>query len=67
MGGIPTNIQAEVVRDNQPVVKGLYAAGEVTGHFYRQAPNSVAMLRALVFGKIAGEHAVFDVRQSAGG
>jgi tricarballylate dehydrogenase len=43
----------------------LYAAGEVTGHFYRQAPNSVAMLRALVFGKIAGEQAVHDLLSGA--
>ncbi|EWM15728.1 succinate dehydrogenase flavoprotein subunit [Kutzneria sp. 744] len=28
MGGIPTNIHAEVLRDNEHVVPGLYAAGE---------------------------------------
>ena len=28
MGGIPTNIKAEVLSDNDTVVKGLYAAGE---------------------------------------
>ena len=33
---------------------GLYAAGETTGHFYGTAPNAVAVLRALVFGQIAG-------------
>jgi len=37
---------------------GLYAAGETTGHFYGTAPNAVAVLRALVFGKIAGQQAV---------
>ena len=37
---------------------GLYAAGETTGHFYGTAPNAVAVLRALVFGKIAGREAV---------
>ncbi len=56
-GGVKTNPQAQVLSAHGPV-RGLYAAGEVTGHFYRQAPNSVAMLRALVFGKIAGEQAV---------
>ena len=29
MGGIPTNIKAEVLQDNDTVVPGLYAAGEV--------------------------------------
>jgi tricarballylate dehydrogenase len=42
---------------------GLYAAGETTGHFYRTAPNSVAVLRALVFGKIAGREAVEFIAQ----
>ena len=37
---------------------GLYAAGETTGHFYGTAPNAVAVLRALVFGQIAGREAV---------
>jgi len=29
MGGVPTNIKAEVLRNNTDVVRGLYAAGEV--------------------------------------
>jgi tricarballylate dehydrogenase len=37
---------------------GLFAAGEITGHFHGTAPNAVAMLRALVFGRIAGIGAV---------
>jgi tricarballylate dehydrogenase len=58
-GGIQTNPQAQVLSAHGPI-RGLYAAGEVTGHFYRLAPNSVAMLRALVFGKIAGEQCIKD-------
>ena len=42
-------------------VPGLYAAGEITGHFHGTAPNAVAMLRALVFGRIAGRNAVLAV------
>jgi tricarballylate dehydrogenase len=30
------------------------AAGEITGHFYGTAPNAVSVLRAFVFGRIAG-------------
>jgi len=63
-GGVRTNPQAQVLGAHGPI-GGLYAAGEVTGHFYRQAPNSVAMLRALVFGKIAGEQAVHDLLSGA--
>lgn len=38
-------------------IPGLFAAGEITGHFYGLAPNAVAVLRALVFGRIAGINA----------
>jgi tricarballylate dehydrogenase len=56
-GGLATNEKAEVLGERGPM-PGLYAAGETTGHFYGTAPNSVAVLRALVFGKIAGREAV---------
>ncbi|MGZ3362438.1 MAG: FAD-binding protein [Xanthobacteraceae bacterium] len=56
-GGIATSTRAEVMGERGPM-PGLYAAGETTGHFYGTAPNAVAVLRALVFGKIAGEAAV---------
>jgi tricarballylate dehydrogenase len=56
-GGLATNEKAEVLRERGPM-PGLYAAGETTGHFYGTAPNAVAVLRALVFGKIAGQEAV---------
>ena len=56
-GGLATNAKAEVLGEQGPM-PGLYAAGETTGHFYGTAPNAVAVLRALVFGKIAGREAV---------
>ncbi len=56
-GGLKTNAKAEVLGEQGPM-PGLYAAGETTGHFYGTAPNAVAVLRALVFGKIAGREAV---------
>jgi len=60
MGGIPTNIQAEVLRDNDTVVPGLYAAGEcacVSVHgANRLGTNS--LLDINVFGKRAGIYAV---------
>ncbi|MFZ9438950.1 MAG: FAD-binding protein [Hylemonella sp.] len=58
-GGLQTDVQARVLGPQGPIA-GLYAAGEITGHFYGVAPNSVAMLRALVFGRIAGRTAFED-------
>ncbi len=59
MGGIPTNVQAEVLRDNDTVVPGLYAAGEcacVSVHgSNRLGTNS--LLDINVFGKRAGNAA----------
>ena len=56
-GGIATNEDAEVLGKNGPIA-GLYAAGEITGHFHGTAPNAVATMRALVFGRIAGSNAM---------
>jgi len=60
MGGIPTNIKAEVLQDNNTVVPGLYAAGEcacVSVHgSNRLGTNS--LLDINVFGKRAGNNAV---------
>ena len=56
-GGIATDPEARVLGEKGPI-PGLFAAGEITGHFYGTAPNAVAMLRALVFGRIAGRNAV---------
>jgi succinate dehydrogenase / fumarate reductase flavoprotein subunit len=56
MGGIPTNVNAEVLRDNDHIVPGLYAAGEcacVSVHgANRLGTNS--LLDINVFGKRAG-------------
>jgi tricarballylate dehydrogenase len=56
-GGLATDDRARVLRAGAPI-PGLFAAGEITGHFHATAPNSVAVLRALVFGRIAGREAV---------
>ncbi len=56
-GGISTDDRARVLRDGAPI-PGLYAAGEITGHFHGTAPNAVSVLRAFVFGRRAGLEAV---------
>ena len=68
MGGVPTNIYAEVLRDNDEVIPGLYAAGEVAcvsvHGSNRLGTNS--LLDINVFGRRAGiaaaEHASRTVR-----
>lgn len=64
MGGIPTNVHAEVLRDNETIVHGLYAAGEcacVSVHgSNRLGTNS--LLDINVFGKRAGRGAVEYVK-----
>ncbi|GAA1355345.1 succinate dehydrogenase flavoprotein subunit [Arthrobacter koreensis] len=59
MGGIPTNIKAEVLQDNDTVIPGLYAAGEVAcvsvHGSNRLGTNS--LLDINVFGKRAGIYA----------
>ncbi len=60
-GGIATDTRARVTRNGVPI-RGLFAAGEITGHFYATAPNAVSMLRALVFGRIAGLEALENLR-----
>ena len=56
-GGVATDSRARVMRNGTPI-PGLFAAGEMTGHFYATAPNAVSVLRALVFGRIAGHEAI---------
>jgi succinate dehydrogenase / fumarate reductase flavoprotein subunit len=64
MGGIPTNVAAEVLRNNDTIVPGLYAAGEcacVSVHgSNRLGTNS--LLDINVFGKRAGNNAVAYVK-----
>ncbi|MCX5212494.1 succinate dehydrogenase flavoprotein subunit [Kitasatospora sp. NBC_00240] len=56
MGGIPTNVQGEVLRNNTDVVPGLYAAGEVACVSVHGANRlgTNSLLDINVFGKRAG-------------
>jgi tricarballylate dehydrogenase len=60
-GGLATDGRARVMRDGAPI-PGLYAAGEITGHFHATAPNAVSVLRAFVFGRVAGREAVASAK-----
>jgi succinate dehydrogenase / fumarate reductase flavoprotein subunit len=56
MGGIPTNVETEVLSDNETVVKGLYAAGEVACVSVHGANRlgTNSLLDINVFGRRAG-------------
>lgn len=53
-GGLATDLEGRVLGADGAAINGLYAAGEVTGHFHGIAPNAVSVLRALVYGRVAG-------------
>ena len=56
MGGVPTNVLGEVLRDNEHIVPGLYAAGEVACVSVHGANRlgTNSLLDINVFGKRAG-------------
>jgi tricarballylate dehydrogenase len=56
-GGLKVNRHAQVIRTSGAVIPGLYAAGETVGMMYGTYVGATSVLRALVFGRIAGGHA----------
>ncbi len=64
MGGIPTNIRAQVKKDTLVLVNGLYAAGEcacVSVHGANRLGGN-SLLEAIVYGRRAGVSAAHDIR-----
>jgi tricarballylate dehydrogenase len=55
-GGLKTDTLARVLTGNNVVIPGLYAAGEIAGLFYHEYPSATSVLRAVTFGRIAGQH-----------
>ncbi|WP_457190512.1 FAD-dependent oxidoreductase [Nocardioides sp. P5_E3] len=53
-GGLKTTEHAEVVDNDGRVVRGLWAAGEMTGLYYSNYTGSTSVLRGATFGRIAG-------------
>ena len=66
MGGIPTNIDGQVVLEGNVPVNGLYAVGEcacVSVHGANRL-GSNSLLDLVVFGKAAGDHMVTAIKQN---
>ena len=57
-GGLAQTTDAEVLDTSHNVIPGLYAAGNATGGlFFNNYPGGTGLTNAMVYGKIAGEHA----------
>lgn len=56
-GGLKVNSDAQVLDQDGRVIAGLYAAGETMGIYHQVYTGSTSVLRGLVFGRRAGEHA----------
>jgi tricarballylate dehydrogenase len=56
-GGLATDADARVVRDDDSPIEGLYAAGECTGLYYGKYPGGTSVMRGMVFGRVAGTDA----------
>lgn len=59
MGGIEINENAEVINKDGQIIKGLYAAGEVTGGIHgNNRLGSMSIPDTVTFGRIAGKNCV---------
>jgi tricarballylate dehydrogenase len=56
-GGLASDTHGRVLSQDDDVIPGLYAAGETAGLYYGKYPGGTSVLRGLVFGRRAGEHA----------
>jgi len=63
-GGLATDTNGRVLSQDHDAIPGLYAIGETAGLYYGKYPGGTSVLRGLVFGRRAGEHAVSYVSNS---
>jgi succinate dehydrogenase/fumarate reductase flavoprotein subunit len=65
MGGLRINSKTQVINLDGDIIKGLYAAGEVSGGVHGASRlGSCAITECFVFGRIAGRNAAGDLSQS---
>jgi tricarballylate dehydrogenase len=56
-GGLKTDEHASVLDLSGAPILGLYAVGEIAGIYHHKYPGATSVLRALAFGRIAGQTA----------
>ncbi|MBV7483674.1 FAD-dependent oxidoreductase [Bordetella sp. BOR01] len=64
-GGVKTDSNAQVLNADGDAIAGLYAAGAMTGVYYRRYPAATSVLRGATFGRIAGTQAAQQAGVSA--
>jgi tricarballylate dehydrogenase len=57
-GGLDVDLEGRVVDGAGVAIPGLYAVGEVTGLYHGKYTGATSVLRGLVYGRLAGRHAV---------
>jgi tricarballylate dehydrogenase len=56
-GGVKVDVKGRVLNSDGHAIRDLYAAGEVIGLYYRNYTGATSVLKGLVFGRLAGQHA----------
>ena len=56
-GGLKVDVNGQVLSADGEPIDGLYAAGETIGVYYRNCTGATSVLKGLVFGRLAGQHA----------
>jgi tricarballylate dehydrogenase len=56
-GGLRTDTVGRVLTPSGRPIRGLYAAGEVTGIYYHKYPVGTSVIRGVTFGRLAGADA----------
>lgn len=64
-GGLKTDDKARVIGRSGEPIPGLFAVGEVAGIYHHKYPGATSVLRALVFGRIAGTSAAHRIAAPA--
>jgi tricarballylate dehydrogenase len=60
-GGLKVNTRAQVLDQDGVPLRGLYAAGEVVGLYYKTYAGATSVLKGAVFGRLAGMDAAKSV------
>lgn len=63
-GGIGVDPSGRVVREDGTWLRGLWAAGEMTGIYHVKYPGATSVLRSLVFGRLAAQDAAATLSRS---
>jgi hypothetical protein len=56
-GGLKTDTDGRVLNTDGGTIPGLYAAGEIVGLYYGNYTGATSVLKGIVFGRRAGQHA----------